>query len=43
MSEFVWELNDAGLAMKTDHDASYANSNMTKISFDAAPIDANIH
>lgn len=43
MSEFVWELNDAGLAMTTDHEASYTDRNMTKISFNSAPSDANIH
>lgn len=43
MSEFVWDLKDAGLATTTDYEATYTDSNMTKIQFNTAHGDAGLH
>ena len=43
MSEFVWELKDAGLAATTEHEAKYTDSRMTKIKFDTDTGDAIFH
>ena len=43
MSEFVWDLKDAGLSTTTDYEATYTDSNMTKIQFNTAHGNASLH
>lgn len=43
MNEFIWDLQDAGLATTTSHDATYTDSSMTKIKFDTDTTGASIH